>query len=85
MVKEQRALVHWLLEVGGGWWGFFTEGVCEQPQNMCESVERQSSVSTYGLAWKINVQSEIVGVAELLEGWWSTEVINRMELLQFIV
>lgn len=29
---------------------FFTEGVCEQPQNMCESVERQTSVSTYGLA-----------------------------------
>lgn len=27
---------------------FFTEGVCELPQNMCESVERQTSVSTYG-------------------------------------
>lgn len=52
---------------------------------MCESVERQTSVSTYGLAWKINVQSEILGIVELWEGWWSTEVINTMELLQFIV
>lgn len=86
----KRAASPRAMAAGGGWWvvgggAFFTEGVCEQPQNMCESVERQTSVSTYGLAWKINVQSEIVGIAELWEGWWSTEVINTMELLHFIV
>lgn len=78
----KRAASPRALAAGGGWWvvGRSSQKECVSNLRICVSLLRGRPVS-----WKINVQSEIVGIAELWEGWWSTEVINTMELLQFIV